>query len=213
MVAGGSGTRFGGLKQFAMLAGRPVAQWSVETCRSVAAGVILVVPEAADDDGLGSLGADRVVRGGDTRSASVRAGLAVVPSDAAVIVVHDAARPLASVALFRLVVDAVANGAAGAICTIPVSDTIKAVQRTHDGLDVVSRTIDRAGLVNVQTPQAFAAGVLRRAHRTQSNATDDAALVEELGLTVWSVPGDRRNFKLTTPDDLAYAELLLMGRL
>ena len=217
MVAGGSGRRFGGPKQFLPLAGSPVAAWSVRAARTVADGVVLVVPEgptspdtplpAAGATGEAALGADQVVAGGVTRADSVRAGLAAVPADAAVVVVHDAARPLAAPALFAAVVAAVASGAVdGAVPVVPLADTVKRV----DG-DRVLGTVDRADLVAVQTPQAFAAGVLRAAHRHGGGATDDAGLVEADGGIVGTVPGDPRNLKLTRPEDLALAEALLAG--
>ncbi len=209
MVAGGFARRFGGLKQFALLQGRPVAEHAVAAARSVAAGVVLVVPETYR--GPATFGADVVVAGGPTRSASVRAGLAAVPSSATVVVVHDAARPLASPALFEAVVAALGPDTEGAICALVVSDTLKAL---HGELGAwppppVAATVERAGLVAVQTPQAFVAEVLRRAHRDEGEATDDAALVEALPATVRAVPGDPRNLKLTTPGDLAVAELLV----
>ncbi len=115
VVAGGSGRRFGGPKQFLPLAGRPVAAWSVAAARSVSDGVVLVVPDGADPvTTIGRTGCRPVVVGGDARADSVRAGLAAVPDDAAVIVVHDAARPLAGPALFAAVVDAVREGGATA---------------------------------------------------------------------------------------------------
>ena len=107
VVAGGSGRRFGQLKQFALLGGRPVLQWAVAACRTCSAGVVLVVPDASGDD---AHGADVVVTGGATRADSVRRGLAAVPSDADVVVVHDAARPLASPDLFVSVIAAVTDG-------------------------------------------------------------------------------------------------------
>jgi 2-C-methyl-D-erythritol 4-phosphate cytidylyltransferase len=214
VVAGGSGRRFGGPKQFLTLAGRPVASWSVATARAVADGIVLVVPADMLHDGddapwLGDGGwtdrPDRVVVGGDTRAASVRAGLAAVPDDASIILVHDAARPLATKALFAAVVEAVASGgAAGAIPVVPVADTLK---RVTDG--AVAATVERDGLVTVQTPQAFVAATLRSAHATTGEATDDAGMLELLGETVRTVPGDPRNLKLTRPDDLAVAELLI----
>jgi 2-C-methyl-D-erythritol 4-phosphate cytidylyltransferase len=205
VVAGGSGQRFGQLKQFAMLGDRPVAQWSVAACRTVSSGVVLVVPTGFESQG--DYGADRVVSGGPTRAASVRCGLAAIPDDAEVIVVHDAARPLAPDALFDAVVAAVGEPGAGvgaAISALAVSDTIK---RVDDGF--VSATVDRAGLVAVQTPQAFRAELLRRAHASGATATDDAALVELLGEPVRVVPGDPRNLKITTAADLQTAERLL----
>jgi 2-C-methyl-D-erythritol 4-phosphate cytidylyltransferase len=149
-----------------------------------------------------------VVEGGATRTGSVCRGVAAVPETAEVIVVHDAARPLASEDLFRAVIDAVtAGGAGGAVPGVPVSDTIKVV----DGSQWVTATLDRAALVAVQTPQAFDAALLRRAHANGTEATDDAALVEALGATVRVVPGDPHNLKITTPADLELAEHLLKG--
>jgi 2-C-methyl-D-erythritol 4-phosphate cytidylyltransferase len=123
-----------------------------------------------------------------------------VPDDADVVVVHDAARPNASAALWRAVVDAVLAGADAAVPALPVTDTLKRV----DGAVVVG-TVARDGLVGVQTPQAFGAGVLRAAHATGGSATDDAALVEAAGGRVVVVPGERANLKITEPADLALA--------
>ena len=211
VVAGGSGQRFGQMKQFALLSGRPVVEWAVSACRSSSSGVVLVVPPGTGDGN--DHGADMVVEGGATRAESVRAGLAAVPADAAVIIVHDAARPLASDALFRAVVDAVTSGGTdAAIPGVPVSDTIKVVDGTVvNGTQAVTATLDRSVLVVVQTPKAFGAELLRRAHARGGEATDDAALVEALGATVRVVPGDPRNLKITTPADLDTAEHLLRG--
>jgi 2-C-methyl-D-erythritol 4-phosphate cytidylyltransferase len=220
VVAGGSGRRFGGRKQFLPLAGHPVASWSVRAANSVADGVVLVVPAAgtadADAGGPGpapgardedALGASCVVSGGATRAESVRAGLAAVPSDAVVIVVHDAARPLVSPELFATVVEAVLAGDVdGAVPVVPVADTLKRVVSGR-----VVGTIDRDGLLAVQTPQAFVASALRSAHVGGGEATDDAGLLEMAGLTVAAVEGDPRNFKLTRPEDLMLAEALLAG--
>jgi 2-C-methyl-D-erythritol 4-phosphate cytidylyltransferase len=206
VVAGGSGQRFGTLKQFAVLAERPVVEWAVAACRPSSSGVVLVLPVGA----LGPVdfGADVVVEGGATRTESVSRGVAAVPETAEVIVVHDAARPLASEDLFRAVIAAVTSGGAGgAVPGVPVSDTIKVV----DGSQRVTATLERAALVAVQTPQAFDAALLRRAHANGTEATDDAALVEALGATVQVVPGDARNLKITTPADLDTAEHLLRG--
>jgi 2-C-methyl-D-erythritol 4-phosphate cytidylyltransferase len=160
----------------------------------------LVVPSGAPSE---THGADLAVQGGPTRSDSVRHGLAHVPADADVIVVHDAARPLASVDLFRAVIDAVSNGQAdAAVPGLPVGDTIKSVDAAHH----VIATHDRSALVAVQTPQAFRADLLRQAHAGGMVATDDAALVEQLGATVLVVPGEARNIKITTPDDLRSAQ-------
>ncbi len=181
----------------------------MEAARSVADGVVAVVPAgdvgAKAHDPTPEWGADQTVAGGDTRAASVRAGLAVVPEDADIIVVHDAARPLADSAVFEAVVEVVRSGAAsGAIPVLPVADTLK---RVSEG--IVEATVDRDGLVMVQTPQAFDAATLRAAHASSGEATDDAGLLELLGATVRTVPGDIRNVKITRPEDLAVAERLL----
>lgn len=199
VVAAGEATRFGVPKQYATLAGRRVLDWSLDAARQASDGVVVVVPPA--HAGRPEAAADRVVGGAATRSGSVRDGLAAVPADADVVVVHDAARPLASPALFRAVVGAVRLGAPGAVCAIPVTDTVK---RVH-GATVVA-TLDRAELWAVQTPQAFAAAALRAAHAGGGEATDDAALLEASGQPVTVVPGDPRNLKVTVPDDLLVAE-------
>lgn len=203
VVAGGSATRYGRPKQYEQLGGRRVLDWSLAAARPSCDGVVLVVPEGMDD--RPEPGAEVVVGGGPTRAGSVRRGLAAVSGDADVIVVHDAARPLATAALFASAVDAVRAGADGAVCAIPVDDTVKRV----DGV-VVVQTVDRRGLWAVQTPQAFGAGALRRAHAGEPEANDDAALVEGAGGRVVVVGGDRRNLKLTRPDDLVVAEALVI---
>lgn len=201
VVAAGGASRFGRLKQYEKLGGRRVLDWSLAGPRSACQGVVLVVaPEVSRSEP----GADLVVEGGATRPGSVRRGLAAVPSDADVIVVHDAARPLAGPGLFRAVVGAVRDGADGGICAVPVVDTVKRVEG-----GVVSETIARSGLWSVQTPQAFESAILRRAHAGEPEATDDAALVEAIGGRVVVVEGDVRNLKLTLPVDLQVAEALL----
>jgi len=200
VVAGGTGSRFGAPKQFADLGGRPLVVWSLETARQACDGVVLVVPAGSPSN---SWAADRVVAGGATRSASVRAGLAAVPDDADIIAVHDAARPLARAGLWAAVLGAVEAGADGAIPASPVVDTVKEV-----GPDGHLVTLDRSRLVAVQTPQAFRAELLRRAHRAGSDATDDAALVEAAGGRVVLVEGPPDNIKVTSPSDLILAAAL-----
>ncbi len=210
VVAGGAGSRFGAPKQYALIGGRPVLEWAVDACRSGSAGVVLVLPaDAMDSD---SHGADVTVRGGATRADSVRCGLAAVPAAADVIVVHDAARPLASPALFDAVVAALDSvDVDGAVPGVRPSDTIKAV----DAAGRVTNTLDRTGLMAVQTPQAFRAVALRQAHERAAGgagATDDAMVVEAAGGTVVVVPGEQGNLKITAPDDLDAAERMLAAR-
>ena len=196
VVAGGSGSRFGTRKQFEAFGRSTVIGESISVAKTVSDGVIAVVP-------AGSLdrydGADEVVAGGATRAASVRAGLAAVPDDASIILVHDAARPLATVALYERVVSAVRLGADAAVPVISVTDTL----RTRDGA-----AVDRDEYVAVQTPQGFSAGSLRAAHRNEPEASDDASLVGVAGGTVVAVEGDRWNLKLTEPSDVVVAVAL-----
>lgn len=213
VVAGGSGSRFGAPKQFQLLAGRPVVAWSVAAARAATDGVVLVLPPGSED-GEG-FGADTVVPGGSSRSESVRRGLAAVPEGTRIVVVHDAARPLASPALFRAVVDPLAAGAGGGapdgvVCALAVADTVK---RLAPDRETVVETVDRSELVTVQTPQAFRAPALREAHSAGGDATDDAALVEAIGGTVRVVPGEVHNVKVTVPSDLAVAEHLVRSGL
>jgi 2-C-methyl-D-erythritol 4-phosphate cytidylyltransferase len=203
VVAAGSGSRFGAAKQFARLGDASVLDRAVGVARVACDGVVVVLPAGATWSGAPDV---RIAVGGSTRSDSVRAGLALVPEDADVVVVHDAARPLASRALFDRVVQEIANGADGAVPALPVSDTVK---RVKDGR--VVETVPREGLVAVQTPQAFRAGALRAAHRVGAVETDDAALVEADGGVVVVVAGERHNLKLTVADDLELAQSLLGG--
>lgn len=189
VVAAGRGDRYGGPKQHELIAGKRCVDWSVDDARAACDGVVVVVPPGEEG-----------VQGGATRSESVRNGLAAVPDDVDVIVVHDAARPAAGVELFRAVIDAVADGADAAVPGVPVTDTIRFV----DG-----GTLDRSRLVAVQTPQAFRAAALRAAHAGGAEATDDATLVEQNGGRVVVVPGSVANRKLTTPEDLAVLERAL----
>jgi len=201
VVAAGSGNRFGAAKQYQPLGGRRVLDWSLEAARAASDGVVVVVPadRTADAEPL----ADAVAAGGDTRSASVRAGLAAVPDDAEVVVVHDGARPLAGAVLFATVVAAVRDGADAAVPGVPLADTL----RWRSG-----GVADRDGLVAVQTPQAFRAAALRAAHAGGGEATDDASLVEAAGGKVVVVDGSAENLKITNPHDLAVAEALLRER-
>jgi 2-C-methyl-D-erythritol 4-phosphate cytidylyltransferase len=203
VVAGGGGERFGGAKQFAPLGAATVVDWSVATARSACDEVVVVVPADSDWQPLAAV---CVTAGGATRSDSVRAGLARVPPEVDVVVVHDAARPLASPALFARVIAAVRDGADAAVPGLPIPDTVK---RVRDG--VVVQTVPRTDLVAVQTPQAFRRDALERAHAGGGVDTDDAALVEAEGGRVVIVEGDPRNLKVTVADDLALARALLEG--
>lgn len=198
VVAAGRGNRFGGAKQYETLAGLRVLDWSVAAVRSVSTGVILVVPPELA--AIKEPGSDMTVPGGATRSASVRAGLAAVPHNAAVVLVHDAARPLASSALFAAVVEAVHAGADAVVPGVAVVDTL----RSRDG-----RPVDRDQLVAVQTPQGFRTKALRAVHEGCPEASDDAGLVEASGGRLVIVQGERTNLKVTERTDLILAAAIL----
>jgi 2-C-methyl-D-erythritol 4-phosphate cytidylyltransferase len=200
LLAAGNGDRFGAPKQYQPLGGQRVVDWSLVAARQTCAGLVLVVPVSRTDDLEGA--ADAVVAGGATRSSSVRAGLAAVPEDADVIVVHDASRPLASVDLWRAVIDAVTSGHDGAVPAVPVTDTLR---------EVGGGTVDRSRFLAVQTPQAFRGEVLRRAHKGDGEATDDAGLVETIGGSIAVVDGEHDNVKITTPADLRLVAGLVPG--
>jgi 2-C-methyl-D-erythritol 4-phosphate cytidylyltransferase len=209
VVAAGRGERLGTPvpKAFAILAGRPMVEWSVAALREVAAigEIVVALPEgvAAPDGTIG-------VPGGTQRSHSVRAALAAAAGHEDVVLVHDAARPLVTPALVAACLDALGDADA-AIAAAPVTDTIK---ECEDGR--VVRTLDRARLWAVQTPQVFRRAALQRAldqdDEALGAATDDAALVEALGGTVRIVAAPPDNLKVTTPLDLRVAELLLRER-
>jgi 2-C-methyl-D-erythritol 4-phosphate cytidylyltransferase len=214
LVAAGRGERFGGdrPKAFANLGGRPLLAESLERLEGsewVEALVVVAPPEweepcilLAEEIGAGKVRA--AVTGGATRADSVRAGVAEVPQDAAVLLVHDAVRPLLQDAVVERVVGAVGDGWDGAVPALPLADTVKRAEG-----EAVAETVDRTGLVAVQTPQAFLAGSLRRALAGGGEATDCAGLVEAAGGRVRLVEGDRRLVKVTTREDLDLVELLL----
>jgi 2-C-methyl-D-erythritol 4-phosphate cytidylyltransferase len=204
--AAGRGERLGsdGPKAFVACAGRPLVEWSLDVLEAVCDRVVLAVPEGWDT------GDDRVV-GGAVRSASVRAALAAAP-EATIAVVHDAARPLITRELAERCIARVREGWAGAIAAAPMTDTVKEADATGR----VVRTLDRSVLWRIQTPQVFAADMLRRAldvpDEVLAAATDDASLVEALGGSVCVVEAPLENIKVTTPLDLEFAATLLRSR-
>jgi 2-C-methyl-D-erythritol 4-phosphate cytidylyltransferase len=204
--AAGRGERLGsdGPKAFVVCAGRPLLDWSLEVLEAVCDRVVVAVPEGWET------GPDRV-SGGAVRSASVRAALAAAP-ETDVAVVHDAARPLVTVDLAERCVAAVREGWDGATAAAPMTDTVK--ETAPDGR--VVRTLDRAALWRIQTPQAFAARVLRRAldvpDDVLATATDDASLVEAAGGSICVVEAPAENIKVTSPVDLEVAAALLRAR-
>jgi 2-C-methyl-D-erythritol 4-phosphate cytidylyltransferase len=201
VVAGGAGSRFGTPKQFEAIAGARLVDRAVEATAAACDEVVIVLPDGFEWDGRPVSAA---VAGGATRSASVRAGLSAIADSAAIVVVHDAARPLAPPGLFEAVIAAVRDGADAAVPALPVPDTVKRVEGDH-----VVETVSRDGLVAAQTPQAFRADALRAAHAAGGDATDDAALIEAAGGRVVVVPGEPANLKVTTPADLVIAAALV----
>ena len=156
-----------------------------------------------------------VVPGGDTRQRSVAAALTALPTHIDTVLVHDAARPLVPVELVTRVVAALRDGAAAAIPVLPVPDTLKEIESVGASGRVV-RTVDRTRLRAVQTPQGFRRDVLTQAHEAALvdgvETTDDAGLVERIGVEVVVVPGAEDAFKVTRPLDLVLAEAVLAGR-
>jgi 2-C-methyl-D-erythritol 4-phosphate cytidylyltransferase len=183
-----------------------------------------LVVVAAPPDGVGlvaSLLADHdltaevlVVAGGASRQDSVRLAVHSLPPEFTGVLVHDAARPLVPVELVDAVAAAVRSGTEAVIPVLPVADTVKQVSGGPDGALTVVGTPDRSALVAVQTPQGFARAVLEKAHDEADGeiATDDAGLVERLGIAVRTVPGSEEAFKVTRPLDLLLAEALLARR-
>ncbi len=214
LVAAGRGERFGHdrPKAFANLGGRPLLAASLERLERSewVEAIVVAAPEEweeptillAEELGAGTVHA--VVTGGATRADSVRAGVGEVPDDAAVILVHDAARPLLPEEVVERVVAGLAEGWDGVVPALPLADTVKRAEG-----EAVAETVDRTGLYAVQTPQVFLAEALRRALARGGDATDCAGLVEAAGGRVRLVEGDRRLLKVTTPADLALVETLL----
>lgn len=215
VAAGGSGRRMGDVrKQYLELLGEPVLVRALRPFLAHPAVewvVVALPPEDAARAPAWLLDLDprvRVVAGGAERTDSVRAALAAVPEEAAIVLVHDAARPLVSGDVLARVLDAAASGV-GAIPVVPLEDTIKEV----DAAGRVLATLERARLRRVQTPQAFPRALLVEAHRHALaegvGATDDAALVERIGGTIVAVEGSPENLKITSARDLLIAEALL----
>jgi 2-C-methyl-D-erythritol 4-phosphate cytidylyltransferase len=195
-------------------------------CAADPVGLVVVAAPPDDRDAVAALlarvlpaAAVRVVAGGESRSRSVRAALAVLPDEVDVVLVHDAARPLTPVGLVEAVDAAVRGGHPAVVPALPVVDTVKAVAPDPDGSGVeeVVGTAERAALRAVQTPQGFRRDTLDQAYAAAEaegalDATDDAGLVERLGVPVVVVPGDEQAFKVTRPLDLLLADAVLTLR-
>jgi 2-C-methyl-D-erythritol 4-phosphate cytidylyltransferase len=208
VVAAGLGVRLGpgGPKALRSVAGQPLLVHAVR--RVLAAPSVARVIVAAPPGGVGRLLGPEVtvVEGGATRQASVAAALAAVPDGLDIVLVHDAARALAPTELVEAVAAAVRGGHDAVIPVLPVVDTVKEVAASG----AVVGTVDRSVLRTVQTPQGFRRSVLVAAHAAAADEhTDDAGMVEKLGLPVHTVPGHEAAFKITKPLDLVLAEALL----
>jgi 2-C-methyl-D-erythritol 4-phosphate cytidylyltransferase len=216
VAAGGRGERFGAAtpKALVMLGGEPLV---VHACRALRAAGITEVVVAAPADRVAAVGGlvpfARVVAGGATRTASVRRALAELSAAVDIVLVHDAARPLAPPSLVDRVVAAIEAGADAVVPVVAVTATVKQV----DEAGVVVATVDRSMLRAVQTPQGFRRDVLVAAHEAagdgdDAGASDDACLAERLGVSVVTVQGSVEAMKVTTRSDLLMAEMLLRER-
>ena len=201
VLAAGAARRFGSAKQFATLGGRSLVDRVVLTAGSACDAVVVVLPHTVRWGGPTVAAA---VPGGSTRAASVRCALRAVPPTAEIIVVHDAAHPLATRALFDSVIAGVAGGAEATIPALRPSEPIK---RVRD--DRVLETIPRDELMIIQTPHAFRAEALRAVHSKGDEAIEDSAMVERMGGTITVVRGDPRNLHVTSPIELEMASQLL----
>ncbi|MGW9073286.1 2-C-methyl-D-erythritol 4-phosphate cytidylyltransferase [Streptomyces yangpuensis] len=227
--AAGRGVRLGpgAPKALRALGGTPMLVHAVRAmARSRAVSVVVVVAPAAEAAEVRLLLGEHalpertevlVVPGGDTRQESVRAGLDVLPQDVTSVLIHDAARPLVPVDTVDAVVEAVRDGARAVVPALPLADTVKEVEPGRPGEpEPVVATPERARLRAVQTPQGFDLATLLQAHAAIAvageGATDDAGMVERLGVPVVVIPGHEEAFKVTRPLDLVLAEAVLARR-
>ena len=217
--AAGRGERLGpgAPKALRHLGGVPMLVHAVRALAASRSVDIVVVAAPADDvDEVSAMLADQgesaeviIVSGGETRQGSVARALIALPDDVDVVLVHDAARPLIPVELVSAVVTAVRGGHAAVVPGLAVVDTIKRVNAEND----VEGTIDRSTLRAIQTPQGFTSAVLQQAHaQAEDDATDDAGLVERMGIPVHVIPGHEEAFNVTRPFDVLVAEAVLARR-
>ncbi|MCS7187608.1 MAG: 2-C-methyl-D-erythritol 4-phosphate cytidylyltransferase [Armatimonadetes bacterium] len=220
--AAGKGTRLGSNlpKALVPIAGKPMITWTIAAFEQtpVVNAIVLVAP----DDSLEEFERLRtenkwqkvfkIIPGGTDRQQSVWKGLQAMPSETEWVIVHDAARPLVKPSLIVSVWEAAQEIGTAAIAALPCSDTVK---RTLDGV-LIAETLDREQIWLAQTPQVFAADLLKEAHeqaiKDGCSATDDAALVERLGVPIRLVMGDPTNIKITHSVDLILVEALISGK-
>ena len=204
IAAAGSGERFGATlpKALITLGNRTLIEHAVAALAPIASEIVICAPAGYEKQIQELVGADiTVVTGGTTRSDSVRAGITALTGNNKYVLVHDAARALASTQLAKNVLAALEKGEVAVIPGLELIDTVKSV----DAGGHVTSTPDRAGLRRVQTPQGFDLEILKKAHSSGANATDDGALVEAIGHKVLIINGEDRALKITTPADLATA--------
>jgi len=208
--AGGSGERLGANmpKALVQLGGKTLIEHAVAQMAPIADQIVVAAPAGYEEQFRSLLGTEvTVVTGGITRTESVKAALSVLPKDLRYVLVHDAARPLASTDLARRIMKELEAGADAVIPGLKVADTIKRVN--IDGF--VTKTPNRTKLRAIQTPQGFTYETLATAHESKSDATDDAGLVEELDIPVKVILGEERALKITTPEDFQRAYRFLFG--
>ena len=200
VLAGGTGTRFGAAKQFARLGADRLVDLALAAVRPACDGVVLVL---ADDLAWDGPPVDAIASAGADRSGSVRSGLAHVPDDAEVVVVHQAANPLATPETVQRLIERVRAGADAAVPGLAPADVVR---RVANG--IVVEDVGRDDLVLVQVPCAFAAATLRAAHASGLQALEDTALITGVGGSVAVIDGDPTNVHVTSPADLRIAQCL-----
>lgn len=204
VLAAGRGERFGGRKQFLTAAGHRLVDLAVTTLAETCRNTVLVLPPDTAWDGPA---VDQVVPGGPDRPSSVQAALAAIDDHSGIVVVHQAANPLASAATVRRLIEAVEQGADAACPGLRPSDVVRATRG-----ELVGDVVGRDDLILVQTPTAFRLEVLRAAHGAGLRALEDTALVTTLGYEVTIVPGDPQNIHVTTDAELQMVDALLRLR-
>lgn len=205
VLAAGEGTRFGAQKQFVRAAGHRLVDLAVDAAAQACERVVVVLPPGRAWDGRPVYA---VVEGAAHRPSSVRRGLDAIPDADGLVLVHQAANPLAEVVLLQALLDALRDGAAAAVPGLRPADLIR---RAADGL--LDEVVGRDELVLVQTPAAFRLPVLRAAHEQRLAALEDTTLVSALGYDVVVVPGDPRNVHVASVEDLELVAALLAHRL
>ncbi|PKN01320.1 MAG: 2-C-methyl-D-erythritol 4-phosphate cytidylyltransferase [Elusimicrobia bacterium HGW-Elusimicrobia-1] len=222
IVAAGRGRRFGSLKQFAPLCGKPVYEWSLDALFSArgVSQIIVAVPAGMTEKVRKAYAASggravkrglsvKFVAGGSQRFDSVANALNAVSDTSSMVLVHDGARPLVTQKIIADTIRAAAKQGA-ALAAMPATDTVKI---SSDGGRLVSRTVPRSSVFMAQTPQVFGKEIIMRAYeRPDASATDDSYLVENIGIQPALVAGSAENFKITTRRDMAAAEAILLAR-